>query len=227
MTLEIDREYTQKGTNYNAPRDIGLVVEPKHFPSSKPFPSFSASTVIIDKDEAKIIADDYIDDAADGSTELSHKALMEIPNDDINLFNARLETETNIVPALNEQIIPSNDLHNNSPSPEPISETTVETPSPKKTPKKTPSPKKKVPPTKIPRPAGSGVSSSSGFDLGIFRRKNKRRMWKLQALESEYPSQDRILNQERNLLSRREHRQPGTSARQNQSRPATVLLPDF
>ena len=60
-----------------------------------------------------------------------------------------------------------------------------------------PSPQKKrkksrAPASKIPRPAGSGTSSataSSAFDLGMFRQKNKRRIWKLQAMEDEYPSE--------------------------------------
>jgi len=226
-----------RGTNYNAPHDIGvLCVQPDNYPSSKPFPSFSASTIIIDKDEAKIIADDYVDEAVNGSRELSPKALMEIPNDDINTFNARLDTETNIVPALNDQLA-TDRSQDRSLSPE-INSELQNTPSPKKTyrnDKDTPSPKKKrkIPPTKIPRPAGSGVSTaeSSGFDLGIFRRKNKRRMWKLQAMESEYPVDERILQEEgppvRNLLSRREQRQPGTSNRARNSRPATLLLPEF
>jgi hypothetical protein len=165
---------------------------------------------------------------------------MEIPNDDINTFNARLDTETNIVPALNDQLA-TDRSQDRSLSPE-INSELQNTPSPKKNhlnDKNTPSPKKKrkIPPTKIPRPAGSGVSTatSSGFDLGIYRRKNKRRMWKLQAMESEYPAEDRILQEDnppvRNLLSRREQRQPGTSNRAHNfgktSRLATLLLPEF
>ena len=201
------------------------------------FTSISTGTYDIESDDAQIIVDDYVEAAETGQRDLSPDALLQIPNDDIDIFNAKLTTETNIVPAVDAVKTPSRnsvskqseiDLNDTDNDASPIKETVVTLPI-KDTRKE--SPRKSIKEqSKIPRPAGyspRNVSSGGGsenFDLlRAFKSRNKERLYKLKTFNDQFPS-------ERNLLSRRERRKPGTSGRllpAKASRPATVLLPKF
>ena len=146
-----------------------------------------------------------------------------------------MKTETNIVPAADIVKTPSRnsvekssqiDLNDTDQDVSPIKETSVTLPI---TSSKKNSPRKSVKEkSKIPRPAGFSPRVSSGgtsdFDFPrAYKSRNKERLYKLKSFNDEFP-------EDRQLVSRRERRKPGTSGRllpAKASRPATVLLPKF
>ena len=249
QSMETDVITAERGHNPKATMTRGtvshgpLAVLPKKANKAslakRTFTSISTGTYEIESDDAQIVVDDYVEAAEMGPRDLSPDALMQIPNDDIDIFNAKLNTETNIVPALDAPQTPSrNSLDkssridlpandNTDDDASPIKETLVSLPikdaNHKTTPRKSVKDQSKIPRPAAHSPAGN-VSSGSDFDfMRAFKSRNKERLYKLKTFNDEYPS-------ERNLLSRRERRKPGTSGRlmpAKASRPATVLLPKF